>query len=489
MQFKLPTQLQQRALSQVGYDGPSDQDSIEKFIAGSPSAAAHLGKVGEAARKRYEMLTQSTVDKGFAEGGTVTTPQSDLDLAQQQLADAQKAATTSPEDQTALEGLTTAQQGLQTAQDAFTLTGVPSGAEAVGKAISTPQDLVTQATVAPITQTPDQFVAEGAGEAQAVAPVQAVTTGPAEQAVVPTTTETATVEAEKATPAITTALEDVTAATGEPSKKATVQGQLEGLMEQFEGGATPPWASGAMRQAMSVMQARGLGASSVAGQAITQAAMESAIAIADRDAATVAQFEMQNLNNEQQTLIFKTQQRISGILSDQSQVNAAAQFNAASENQTSQFFAGLQESVSKFNADQVNAIRQFNSGQTNAMAQFNSQVENQRAQFNANNSLVIAQANAKWRQDISTLDTAAQNEATMTTAKAATGLTQLAMDEIWQKERDLLAFAFSSGESAADREVDLFLANKKYSDLEAQRSDNESTAKWALAAKILMDIW
>ena len=42
---------------------------------------------------------------------------------------------------------------------------------------------------------------------------------------------------------------DIKAATADPSKKATVQGQLEGLMEDFEGGATPPWAAGAMRAA------------------------------------------------------------------------------------------------------------------------------------------------------------------------------------------------------------------------------------------------
>ena len=34
-----------------------------------------------------------------------------------------------------------------------------------------------------------------------------------------------------------------------PSKQATVQGQLEGLMAQFEGGNTPAWVAGAMRSA------------------------------------------------------------------------------------------------------------------------------------------------------------------------------------------------------------------------------------------------
>ena len=84
--------------------------------------------------------------------------------------------------------------------------------------------------------------------------------------------------------------EAIQAAEATPSKQATVAGQLEGLMNQFEGGNTPPWAAGSMRQAMAKLAARGLGASSMAGQAVIQAAMEAALPIAQMDAQTQAQF-------------------------------------------------------------------------------------------------------------------------------------------------------------------------------------------------------
>lgn len=99
------------------------------------------------------------------------------------------------------------------------------------------------------------------------------------------------------------------AATGVPSTEATVQGQLTGLMEQFEGKEPPAWAAGAMRAATSALAARGLGASSMAGQAVVQAAMESALPIAMQDSQTAAQFEIQNLSNKQQTAMFAAQQR------------------------------------------------------------------------------------------------------------------------------------------------------------------------------------
>ena len=103
--------------------------------------------------------------------------------------------------------------------------------------------------------------------------------------------------------------EAIQAAEATPTKQATVAGQLEQLMADFEGGETPAWAAGSMRTAMATLSARGLGASSLAGQAVVQAAMEAALPIAQMDAATIAQFEAQNLSNRQQRQMLAAQQR------------------------------------------------------------------------------------------------------------------------------------------------------------------------------------
>ena len=103
--------------------------------------------------------------------------------------------------------------------------------------------------------------------------------------------------------------EQVQAAEATPSKKATVAGQLESLMTSFDDGATPAWAAGAMRAAQERMLARGMGASSISGQAIVQAAMESALPIAQMDASTQATFEQANLSNRQQRAMQMAEQR------------------------------------------------------------------------------------------------------------------------------------------------------------------------------------
>ena len=65
-------------------------------------------------------------------------------------------------------------------------------------------------------------------------------------------------------------------------------------MEDFEGGETPAWAAGAMRGAAATMAARGLSASSLAGMAIVQAAMESALPIAQMDASNKQEVAMES---------------------------------------------------------------------------------------------------------------------------------------------------------------------------------------------------
>ena len=391
-------------------------------------------------------------------------------------------------------------------------------------------------------------------------------------------------------------LEGIEAATGAPSSAATVQGQLTGLMTQFEGGTPPPWASGAMRQATAIMAQRGLAASSMAGQAIVQAAMESALPIAMQDAQTVASFEAQNLSNRQQRAMlaaqqratflgmefdqtfqarvqnaskisdianlnfsaeqqialenaqlaqtvdltnlsnrqavtmaqastiaqadmanlnnrqqaavqnaqsflqmdfrnldisqqndmFKTQSVVQSLFTDASAQNATSQFNATGDNQTNQFFANLRNQVQQFNATQSNSMEQYNVGQANAMEQFREQVNNQRDQFNAQNSLVIAHANAQWRQQLSTINNAALNDANRQNALQANGLTQKGLDEIWQKERDLMAYAFATAESAAERRNKLLLQEL---DAEGKSDSAFSSALGTLGGAIINGVF
>jgi len=136
--------------------------------------------------------------------------------------------------------------------------------------------------------------------------------------------------------------EQVQAATASPTDKATVAGQLATLTANFDATNPPAWAAGAIRSVQAVMQQRGLGASSIAGQALVQAAMESALPIAQADASLQAQFETQNLSNRQARAMLAAQQRAQfiGIEFDQAfqarVQNAARISDIANQNFTSE---------------------------------------------------------------------------------------------------------------------------------------------------------
>jgi hypothetical protein len=355
-------------------------------------------------------------------------------------------------------------------------------------AYTNPAGLTTQQTVAQLTPGEGTLIPEGTGQVTGTVGYDASTIDPTTgQAQAPEDIGTATYEAQQISDQLQGTLGDLEAQTATPSAEATVRGQLEILMDDFEDG-TPPWASGAMRQATAIMQQRGLGASSMAGQAITQAALEAATNIAQQDAQTYATFELRNLDNRQQTAIFKAQQRITGLFTDQAAVNASRQFNASSENQTNQFMASLQESVSRFNASQVAAIAEINVNAENAAKQFNSQMTDMRERFNASNSLVISQANAQWRQNLNTINTAAQNDANRDYVKTVNAITTAALDQLWQRERDLMTFAFSGSESSLERELQMMLADKQEDLVKWQEGKAEDAAWGELLGSVVSKV-
>ena len=176
---------------------------------------------------------------------------------------------------------------------------------------------------------------------------------------------------------------------------------------------------------------------------------------AQQKAAAFLEMDFVNLSNEQQMVMFKAQSTTQSILSDQAAENAAAQFNAESINQTNQFYDNLNAQIDIQNTAQQNAMEQFNIGEQNTMTKFQAELDNQRDLFNAQNEMVVAQANTKWRQDIATTNTAALNEANMTEVMAQNNLTTQGIAELWQQERDLMDFAWTSSEKQMDRDHEL----------------------------------
>ena len=154
--------------------------------------------------------------------------------------------------------------------------------------------------------------------------------------------------------------EEVQAATATPSEKATVAGQMKTLTEGFDATNPPPWAAGALRGVMAQMQARGMGASSIAGQAMVQAALESALPIASADAKTQASFEAQNLSNRQQRAMLAAQQRATFIGQEFDQAFQAKVMNAAKVSDIANMNFNAEQQIILENSRAVNTMNLAN---------------------------------------------------------------------------------------------------------------------------------
>ena len=206
--------------------------------------------------------------------------------------------------------------------------------------------------------------------------------------------------------------EEIQAAQATPTQQATVQGQLEGLMQQFEGGQTPAWAAGAMRNAQGILAKRGLGASSLAGQAIIQAAMESALPIAQADASTVAQFESQNLSNRQQRNMLAAQQRAEFMGMEFDQEFQARVQNAGRIADVANMNFTAEQQVALENSRIANTMNLANLSNSQAMVMAEAAALSQLDMANLNNRQQAAVQNAQnfMQMDMQNLSNQQQTE-------------------------------------------------------------------------------
>ena len=143
---------------------------------------------------------------------------------------------------------------------------------------------------------------------------------------------------------------DTTFGTGEV-EAATVRDELDDLMTDFEGGKTPSWAAGAMRQANAAMAARGLSASSMAGMAVVQAAMEAALPIAQADASNKQQMALLKAEQRARFMGMEFDQEFQTKVKNAARISEIADINFSAEQQVALENARMAQTVNLANLD------------------------------------------------------------------------------------------------------------------------------------------
>jgi len=434
MQFQgFKPQAMERIAGTLGYQG--DMGKFKDFLQSDPEASA---KFNNFQNKAIQMMNGGMVRKNYQEGGAVTTP-----------IEPEEPETPASIGQTTvnrMQGPALPVGGIATATGTVAQTSQDLAADAGQVSSTSPTATATQGTVAQATADPRTDVSTiapvtTAGTVEGVldqtqtptgtVPDQAQVTGQQQ-----TESAVSTIDAAQGTalkmdnpvqrelqageiiePAANAAkasqfTEQIQAATATPSDRATVKGQLDTLMADFEGGETPAWAAGALRNATAQMAARGLGASSMAGQALVQAAMESALPIASADAQTVAGFEIKNLSNRQERAMLSAQQRATfmGMEFDQAFQSRVANAAKVSDIANMNFTAEQQVALENSRAANTMNLSNLSNRQALTMAEASSLANLDMANLSNRQAAAVMNAQSFLAMDMTNLANQQQTE-------------------------------------------------------------------------------
>ena len=249
-------------------------------------------------------------------------------------------------------------------------------------------------------------------------------------------------------------LNKAVAATAAVTPEMTVQGQLDKLLTDFDAGNPPSWAASSLRNANSVLAARGLGASSLAGQAVIQATLEAAVPLAAQDAQTTAALEMQNLSNRQQTAVLVAQQRAAFLGQEFDQAFQARVTNAArvADVANQNFSAGVQIAMENARLAQTVDLANLSNEQAIVMAQAAQIANIETTNLNNRQQAAVQNAQAFLQMDLTNVNNAQQTAMMNAQARIQAAFTDAAAENATRQ------FNASSG-----MQVDQF-----YSSLSAQ---------------------
>ena len=274
------------------------------------------------------------------------------------------------------------------------ITGMLTGLEAQQGVVSAPA-LATAATQAPeTTAVAGVEAAQGVAGTVQGAPTREVQAG---EMVAGPAVDMAKVEQ---------TLAQTQAAQGVVTDEMTVQGQLNKLLTNFDAGTPPAWAAASMRAATAQLAARGLGASSLAGQAIIQATLEAATPIAAADAKVFETMGLQNLSNRQQTAMLVGQQRAQFLGQEFDQAFQTRVLNAARVADIANKNFDAQTQIAIENSRLANSMDIANLSARNAVVMGKMAQMSQLETMNLNNRQQVAVENAKafLTMDIKNLD-------------------------------------------------------------------------------------
>ena len=490
-----PETLQNKILPALGYNGPTDQASINKFLASSPSAAARMGKFTMVARQMVEgkpikAAPGTSVEETDETAGTTGNVVTGSDITENILVDPVAAVSRPKVVSQTGEGTT-----LDSTEDKFNV--ATDGADLVATQAVAAEDIVApdQVTTQQVTaaQSQDQVQEQAdkftgaTGEVSDQATYDATTIDPTTSAVLDIDVaqgEAAQVDAPDALRVgegelIDGSTVDQSRVEEELSKEkaASVKDELDDLMQDFEGGNTPAWAAGAMRQANALMAARGLSASSMAGMAVVQAAMESALPIAKLDAGNKQQMAVEKARQRANFLGIEFDQEFETKVKNAARISEVANTNFTAEQTIALENARLTNTMNIANLDAKSAKTVADTAALASLERQNLSAVNQAAADNAQAFLDMDFKNLDNEQEASKTKFQEMANAIIQDTNQKNVVAQTNMQEANDAEQFLKDLAFQVGKANQNQTNIMAAENARAENLMAEFNAEEKRAR------------
>ena len=494
-----PETLQNKILPALGYNGPTDQASINKFLASSPSAAARMGKFTMAARQMIEGAPIQAADGVLAEdedANSITATDaagkriSAGDVTENILVDP-VAAVSRPKvvSQVNQDSL------LASDDDKFNVESGDPNIQAT-KAVAAddivaPTEMQTQQVTAAqsqdaVRQEADKFTG-AVGTVSEQATYDAATKDPTQSAVLDLETaqgEAAQVDApDKLQVGEGELLEGAAVNQSrieeelKKTKAASVKDELDDLMKDFEGGDTPAWAAGAMRNANAMLASRGLASTSAAGMAVVQAAMESALPIAKLDAANKQQMAVEKARQRAEFLGLEFDQEFQTKVKNAARVSEIANMNFTAEQTIALENARLTNTMNVANLDARSAKTVADTAAIASLERTNLNAVNTAAADNAQAFLDMDFRNLDNEQEASRVRMQEMSNAIVQDTNQKNIVAQANMSEANDAEQLLKELAVSVAKANQNQHNIMEAENARAENLMAEFNEEEKRAR------------
>ena len=176
------------------------------------------------------------------------------------------------------------------------------------------------------------------------------------------------------------------------------------------------------------------------------------------NAKTTLTLDVENLNNQQQAEVLNTAAYTTALFDLTSAENLNRRVVFETESDRDKFCDNLTFQAAKYQQDAVLQTKRFNAGEINDASEFRQTLENRRQEFESTMAHMIDRDNATWRRTVETENTRMAFDAASMDVKNTIDITQEGLNRIWNNVDTMLDYEYKAAATEEEFELRVLLA-------------------------------